>query len=394
MFRSLRLRIALSHALVMIVILLALGFVVQFLLARSLNASVTDELTASASGVVEHIEEEGRPVAPPDSDIPSQAGVQLAVYATPGDILVGELRETPVWLKRYRAQVTDLAVSGERVRVVVLPAEVAGQAVAWVAAGRSMLPEDQLLRRVRLLLLAGSAVAVVASLGAGWWLAGRSVRPVERAYEAQAGFAADASHELRTPLTFVRQGVEVMAERDPQLGAEVLSEVDYLTGLTGRLLDLARAEGGGGALTLEPVDVGRVMHSAVRRSERAHGNHLSTEGEPMAVIADPVALEAVLDAVLENVARHGGGTADVTLRPDGDHAVLTVADHGPGIPGDLHDRAFERFFRADPSRARDTGGAGLGLTLAQALVVAQHGRMWLEPTPGGGLTARISLPAA
>ena len=192
MFRSLRLRVALSHAFVLVVILLALGGIGQFLLARSLNASVTNELTQAASGVVGHIQEAGAPVRPPDSDVPSQAGIQWAVYAAADGSLVGEPRETPAWLIHYPDPVTDLEVKNEHVRVVVLSATVAGRTAAWVAAGRSMLPEDRLLHRVRWLLLVGGAIAVVLSMGAGWWLAGRAVRPVERAYEAQAGFAADA----------------------------------------------------------------------------------------------------------------------------------------------------------------------------------------------------------
>ena len=255
MFRSLRLRIALSHALVLIVILLALGISMQFVLTRSLDSAATAELTAIAEGQVERIQEAGHAVPPADSDIPSAAGVQVGVFLPDGRAL-GEPIEIPGWLRRYPDQVTDLTIAGEHVRVVAMPAEVNGTVAAWVAAGRSLAAEDRLLHRMRILLLAGGSLAVLASLVAGWWLAGRAVRPVERAYEAQAGFAADASHELRTPLTFVRSGVEVLAEKDPGLGGQVLAEVDYLTGLTQRLLLLARAERGTIRLEVEPVDVG------------------------------------------------------------------------------------------------------------------------------------------
>jgi signal transduction histidine kinase len=386
---------ALSHALVMTVILVVLGFAVQLLLARSFDRGATNDLVADASGQVERIEEAGTPRPPIDSDVPSVASVQMAVYGEPGGVIVGDRTEVPAWLKHYPNKVTDLTVAGEHVRVVTLPAVVNGRPIAWVAVGRSLASEDHLLDRVRLLLLAGGAVAVAASLAAGWWLAGRAVRPVERAYEAQAGFAADASHELRTPLTFIRSGVEVLSERDPELGHDVLSEVDYLTGLTQRLLLLARAERGAVTLPPGPVDVAQVCRSAARRSTNAHANRLTLEGAPeLVATGDPVALEAALDAVLENVKVHGGGAAELTWSVEGGEAVTTVVDHGPGIAGPLTDRAFERFFRADPSRARETGGAGLGLSLARALVEAQSGRMWVEDTTGGGLTAKIALPLA
>ena len=142
------------------------------------------------------------------------------------------------------------------------------------------------------------------------------------------------------------------------------------------------------------LDVAAVVGSAVRRSERTQGNRLASQGKRLLAAADPIALEAVLDAVLENVAQHGGGSADLTWRREDGHVVLSVVDHGPGIPAELHGRAFDRFFRADPSRTRDTGGAGLGLALARALIEAQEGRMWLEPTPGGGLTVSVALSEA
>jgi two-component system, OmpR family, sensor histidine kinase CiaH len=394
MFRSLRLRMAISHALVLAVLLLVLGGLTQLLLARSLDRGATDELRNAAAGQVQRISEAGAPVAPVDSDIPSSAGIKVAVYKPDGE-LVGEPAETPSWLQKYPGEVTNLTVDGERVRVVTVPAVIGGQTVAWVATGRSLVTEDSIIHRVRMILLLGGVLAVLASMAAGWWLAGRAVKPVERAYEAQAGFAADASHELRTPLTFIRSAVEVLAVEDPELGGEVLDEVDYLTGLTQRLLFLARAERGSVSFELARLNVGDVCASAARRSERAHGNRITIEDCPrMDAMADSIALEAILDSVLENVKVHGGGSAELSWKAEGHQAAISVVDHGPGIPAEFEDRAFERFFRADPSRTRDTGGAGLGLALARAMAEAQGGEMWVEPTPGGGLTARVALKLA
>jgi signal transduction histidine kinase len=319
------------------------------------------------------------------------------VFRSDGSI-VGESTDVPVWLRPQDARVVTRSVFGEPVRLVTLTARLPSGERATVVAGRSLEPEQQLLSRVRLLLLAGGLLAVAASMVAGWFLAGRALRPVRRAYEAQANFAADASHELRTPLAFVRSGVEVLADHDPELGADVLSEVDYLTDLTNRLLTLARADDVALALHPVPLDLLPICRRSVERNERVHGVHIDVRAAPPApdpvALADPVSIEAVMDAVLENVARHGGGNADLSVgRVDG-RVRLMVADHGPGLTPDQREMAFDRFFRADQSRARELGGSGLGLALARELVRAQRGRMWLDETPGGGVTAVVELPAA
>ena len=394
MFRSLRFRMAVSHGLVLAVILVVLGGIGQALLVRSLDHHVTNSLRDSATEEVDRIRETGRLKEPADSDVPSLSSIRVTLFRPDGRPV--ETENLPTWLHPHATEVTDLTVTGEPVRLVTLPVKVKGVLVARVVAGRSLLPERNLIHRVRLLLFAGGILAVIASFLAGWWLAGRAVRPIRTAYEAQASFAADASHELRTPLTYLRQAVEVMAERDPELGGQALDEIDYLSGMTGRLLQMARADRGALQLDRRPTDVGELCRSAVRRGGQAHGLRLdvgSMNGSVRAM-ADPVAAEAALDAVLENVAMHGGGSAEVRWGREGDRVVVSVADHGPGIPTDQVEAAFDRFFTADPARTHDASGAGLGLPLAKSLIEAQAGSIWLSPTQGGGLTVNIALPAA
>jgi signal transduction histidine kinase len=392
LFRSLRVRMAASHAAVLAVILILIGGVGYLALSRSLDDAATQQLLAAARDQVSRILEAGRPLAAPDTDVPSSDTVRIGVF-DPGGHPIGEAPEYPSWLHPNQTTIEDGRVAGEDVRVITLPVRAGGTRIATVVAGRSLSAEERLLDRVRALLLVGGTIAMVASLLAGWWLAGRAIRPVQQAYAVQENFAADASHELRTPLTFVRSGVEVLAESDPGLGGQVLGEIDYLTGLTQRMLLLARAERGRLQLARIPFDLAYVCRSAARRSTEVSGNRLTLEGDGVQALGDPVATEAVLDAALENVAVHGGGEAVVRWSRDGRSAVVIVEDHGPGLSPELAARTLDRFVRADASRARETGGAGLGLAIAKTLMEAQGGTISLGVTGGGGLTARINLPA-
>ena len=114
--------------------------------------------------------------------------------------------------------------------------------------------------------------------------------------------------------------------------------------------------------------------------------------EHQPVAGDRIALEAALDALLENVHVHGGGVADLRWGSHENEAMVSVIDQGPGMSSAAAAHAFERFFRVDPSRARRSGGAGLGLSVAHTLVAAQGGRIWLDLTHEGGLSVRIALP--
>jgi signal transduction histidine kinase len=392
-FRVLRRRIALSHGLVLALIVVALGSVAYWLTARELDQTATVAVVSAAQTEADRIIDAGKAEAAADEDRPSAAAIRVAVYGPDGRPLA-EARGVPGWLRPRAAPVVTISILGERVRLATAKATSGGVPLGTVVTAQSLAPEDRLLARFRLLLGVGGLAAVALSMAAGWVLAGRAARPVRRAYEAQAGFAADAAHELRTPLASVRIGVEALAERDSELGREVLEEVDYLTSLTNRLLALARADVGSAGARGQPVDVALVCRHAVRRGEGTLALRVGVDPDPAGspiARGDPLSLEAALDAVLENVARHGGGEAVVSCRVSGDRVRISVADHGPGMSPDHRARAFDRFFRADQARTH-TGSVGLGLSLARSLVESQGGRMWLTETQGGGVTTVIDLP--
>ncbi len=209
MFRSLRFRMALSHGAILALILIVLGGIGYPVLARNLMDSATSVVRNAAQQEADQIVEAGKVTAPPEDDVPSASATRIGVFLSDGSI-VGEREQVPSWLRPQSHTPVTITALGESVRVVTLPVWSQGAMVATVVAGRSLAPEEHLLDRVRLFLGLGFVIGVVAGMGAGWILAGRAARPVRRAYEAQASFAADASHEFRTPLAFVRSGVEVL----------------------------------------------------------------------------------------------------------------------------------------------------------------------------------------
>jgi two-component system OmpR family sensor kinase len=215
-------------------------------------------------------------------------------------------------------------------------------------------------------------------------------------------FVADASHELRTPLAAIRGYTELAQRKRHELPDDVAhamsrveSETGRMTHLVEDLLLLARLDSGR-ALVREPVDVSRLVVDAVSDAHIAGLDHdwaLDLPEEPVVVVGDEARLQQVLVNLLANARIHTpAGTAVTTsLSQEGDTAVLTVADGGPGIAADLLPEIFERFARGDSSRSRRGGAAatsspggstGLGLAIVAAVVKAHDGTIDVRSEPG------------
>ena len=214
-------------------------------------------------------------------------------------------------------------------------------------------------------------------------------------------FVADASHELRTPIAAVRAHAELYQRRGDKAGdarpvmAKIELESTRLARLVDDLLLLARLDEGRPMAT-QPVDLGALAADAVDAARtvdptRAYG--LTIDGS-VEVRGDRDRLRQVLDNLLTNVQMHTpvGSEATVTVRAVGRDALVEVADRGAGLGEADQERIFERFFRADASRTRASGGAGLGLSIVAAIVTAHGGTVAAAPRPGGGMVFSARLP--
>lgn len=232
---------------------------------------------------------------------------------------------------------------------------------------------------------------------------------IERAFEERRRseeklrhFVADASHELRTPLTSIRGYAEVFrrgARDDPDDLDTAMRRIEDESRRMGVMVDelllLARL-GEGRTPERAPVDLARLAADAVSDARvEDPGRPVAAElPESLTVTGDETQLRQVLANLIGNALRHtpAGTPVAVRLRAAGDWAELEVADEGPGMAAEHAARVFEPFYRADASRTRETGGAGLGLAIVAAIVADHGGAVTVETAPGRGATFRVRLP--
>ncbi|MGW4734796.1 sensor histidine kinase [Streptomyces shenzhenensis] len=224
----------------------------------------------------------------------------------------------------------------------------------------------------------------------------------ERLEAQRKAMVSDIAHELRSPLTNIRGWLEVtrdgLVEPDPALLDSLHEEALVLQRVIDDLQDLAAADAGTLRLHREPVAAGDLLDqvaAAHRVAADAGGVTLRTEsgGDPW-LDADPVRMRQALGNLVSNALRHtpADGTVTLAARRDGDEVVFTVADTGHGIAADDLPHVFDRFWRAEKSRSRRTGGSGLGLPIVRHLVAAHGGTAGAASEPGQGAVLTLRLP--
>lgn len=228
---------------------------------------------------------------------------------------------------------------------------------------------------------------------------------LERLVRAERELLANVSHELRTPLARIRVALELAAEGDHERARRYLSEIGddlaELDGLVEEILTAARLTGAGPSglpVHRSPVALASLLADLAARFRDANpGRQLEVEvGEGLpAVEADAPLLRRLLENLLDNARKYSEPDAPVTLaaRAEPPGVVIEVRDRGIGIDGADLQRLFTPFFRTDRSRARGTGGVGLGLTLAKRIAEAHGGTIAVASAPGEGTTVRVVLPA-
>ncbi len=229
----------------------------------------------------------------------------------------------------------------------------------------------------------------------------RDLSEVARFEDAREEFISIAAHEFRTPLAVVKAYAQLMGKRgqgDPKALEVIARQIDRMTRMVEQLLDVSRMRVGGAELRRERFDLGALLAETADslRARVAGRRILVVEPTAAAVLADRDRVGRVISSLLENAIRFSprGGDVEAALIRQGAEAVVSVRDHGLGIPRERQGRVFERYYRAHSGTTQDYGGLALGLDASREIVARHGGRIWFESEPGLGSVFSFSLPLA
>jgi signal transduction histidine kinase len=341
----------------------------------------------------------------------------------------------------------DEIVSGEHLLIYSRPIMRDGQVISIIQVARSLTERDRTLRSLAITLVGAGTLTILIAFGAGWVLSGVSLRPIDRitqtaeaigeqrdftqrvdyvgpqdevgrlantfnqmlsglqdaylkvehALQMQRDFVADVSHELRTPLTTLRGNLGLL-HRDPpapleeqdDILADMVDESDRLIRLVNDLLLLARADASRN-LASEPVEIQPVIEETVRQARQLDlDRELATEISPgLSILGDRDALKQVMLILLDNALKHSDGRIEVQAQLLNGQVEIWVRDHGEGIPPEILDHIFDRFYRGEQHAV--IPGFGLGLPIAKSLVESMGGKITIESQLGQGSEVSMSF---
>jgi len=448
--RSLRARVTVTTTVGLAVALVAAAMLLRSELRASLTSGV-DSTARQGAREVAALANSNRPLPNP---VPVVAGTLTVQVLGPGgrivdasptaDRLVPLLppAQAAAAARNGRATLLDGRPFGipYLMRVVAVPAS--GHEIVLSAAAYSQV-DDSMMALTRALLV-GTPLLLLLLAGATWLVVGSTLRPIsalrrgaqvitatgvtrelpvpqardevhvlavtlndmltrlDAAQQRQRRLVSDTAHELRSPIASIRAQLEVALDHPeqqdwPQTAQDVLADTLRLARLAEDLLVLARLdEYQVRAAPGRPVDLCALVTEEAERGASGRVPVTARTAGPCVVTGDAEGLRRMLRNLIDNAMRYAKSGVDVAARREGDEAVLTVSDDGPGIPAADRERAFDRFVRLDDARTRDeadTGGAGLGLAIVRAIARTHGGSAYLEGgTPG--LRAVVRLPVA
>ncbi|MGE5376395.1 MAG: sensor histidine kinase [Bacteroidota bacterium] len=473
---SIRLRFTLIYTLILAVTLILFGTALYVIQARDTYNSIQQDLRQGANRLAEGALKTESHQAPPDAgqvrapvpfdEFSSEQAFQTFPERDLGRVLDanGNLVSSPFGrqedalplsaeglqtLQNQKEWWQTAVVSDEQMLIYSRPVIVNGKVIYVVQMARALTERNRTLQSLATTLLIAGSLMVLFAFGIGWFLAGITLRPIQRitqtaktigeerdfsrrvdyrgpqdevgqlastfnsmlsrlqdafqkvehSLQMQRNFVADVSHELRTPLTTLRGNLGLL-RRDPPSPPEeqadilndMVDESDRLIRLVNDLLLLARADAGR-SLARERVDVSALLEETCRQAKLLDPQRQVNQDFPedLMVVGDHDAMKQILLIVLDNALKHSESTVNIMAKDLGTWCEIRVQDFGEGIAPEKLEHVFDRFYRGETAAA--IPGFGLGLPIAKALAEGQGAEIKMESTVGRGSTVILRFPA-
>lgn len=417
MFNSLRTRLTLWYAGVLALSLVAFAFVIYYAAAAIFYERQDESLRSTAqtvaSAYLEELEEvrsaaKANEVLLAELAFPSRY-VEIAdtngnAASLSANFSGNGLTIPATTLNEARTRrVAFTSINGMRLAVVPLAQD---RELGFAVVAEPLSVIDEGLRRLRRDFLAGVPLVLILASAGGYFLAHKSLVPLETSFKEQQRFIADASHELRTPLAVLRGETEVALSKDRAVDEyrESLSlindEAERLSRIVEDLFILARQPvATPAAFAKEQLSLNEVVKECARAAQvlavrKGVQLRADLDSASIAMNGDDELLKRVVLNLLDNAVKYtpAGGEISVALARQNGNAQIIVRDTGIGIPPAEQEHVFDRFYRVDKARSRALGGAGLGLSIARLIVEAHGGKISVKSVPGEGSKFTVELP--
>lgn len=401
MFQSLRYRLLLSYLLVLASILGVFAIAVRVVFTHALSQQMTEKLIALGQGAATSLELENGHLGF-QSDFPIQSLIdrdQALEWFDPQGQSVGKQGRYRLTLPFAGKETVQTQAGTTRIRGVTLPviSSDSSRLMGYVRASQSLEEFDETLKKLDWGLGGGVITALLLSGVGGATLTRQAMQPIEQSFDRLKQFTADASHELRNPLMAIETNVEVAltypesdrSKGDTEKFEAIASAASQMTHLTEDLLFLSRTNNlpkhHWEALNLTDL-LDDLVQLYQPQAEKTNIRLQTDESEPLYLLGDAGQLNRLFTNLLVNALRYTpeGGRVDIERHLVGRQIVVSVKDTGLGIPPEQLERVFDRFWRAEQSRAYQSGGSGLGLAIAQAIAQTHSGLITVTSQVGVG----------
>lgn len=412
MFQKTHIRLTFLNSLVFIVLISILGVIIYFYTENKLYMDVNQSLLDSVEHFKQLQPQQREDNGPGSNFMRRDPRIITLLWDEKNQLLPDQSRESVLFNDNEKLiapkkldSLQDVDVENFSFRYIATQVDV-GFGKMTIQVIRNVDSEKALLDRLLLIIAIGCGVGILCAIASGYFLAGRALVPIKKAWKKQVEFVSDASHELRTPLAVIQAKTDILFRapsstiQDKILDISTIStESRRLSKLVSNLLTLARSDSNQMEMKKLPFRLDELLKEIIQQFEEIvsyQGKSLQLEvNETVMFLADKERIHQLIIILLDNAMKYTNEGGEILLSCQQSHSsiFLRVKDNGIGIPEEDIPKIFDRFYQSNKSRT-STEGTGLGLSIAKWIVEKHHGKTKVQSNPGIGTTIEIIFPKA